>query len=373
MATRQPASLGGEPHAARLPHPPLTDVSHPDLLALGWEEHAPEWDERASTRAAASDDEPRPARVTEAQRGFARLRGAGAQWLAPVPGPLRGGPVKTGEPGPPVTGDWVLASPDEPVREILPRRSLLRRYDETAGSELLVANADLAIIVSSLNQDLNASRLERLLAIADEGGVPRLLALSKRDLHPDPEQAAERLSAELQVETLSFSSRTGAGVPELVARLVPRHTTVLLGSSGVGKSTLVNTLLGEERQKTLNTRAGDDRGRHATTSRTLLRLPSGALLVDTPGLRSPRPASADALEETFPDVAAVTSRCRFGDCSHLSEPGCAVREAIAAGELDARRLESMGKLRAELEDALGRAEDERRRSRGRPPAPAPAD
>ncbi len=307
-----------------------------------------------------------PVRVLEAQRGFARVQGVHGERLAPVPGPLRRGPARVGADGPPVTGDWVLAEQEGPVRAILERRSLLRRYDEVAGSEMLVGNADLAIVVSSLNQDFNLGRLERLLAIADEGDIPRMIGLSKCDLSSEPEKSVAEVAAELDADVLCFSSKTGTGVEAIRARLAPRRTTVLVGSSGVGKSTLVNTLLGEQRRHTLETRGGDDRGRHATTTRTLLRLSNGALLVDTPGLRSPRPASGEALDRTFPDVYEVTTSCRFGDCSHTGEPGCAVRAGIEDGRLTARRLQSFSKLQAEAQEAQERVEvDERKRTGGR--------
>ena len=317
------------------------------LATLGWDED----DDKAFQ---APEPGVEPARALEVKRGFVRVRAAGGEWLAPIPPALRRGSDAFPQPGPPATGDWLAVEAEGPVRGILERRSILRRYDETAGDELLVANADQAFVVSSLNQDLNLNRLERLLAIAHEGGVPVVLALSKCDLAEEPAAATRSLGQTLGVEAVAFSSRTGAGLDELRRRLRPRETSVLLGSSGVGKSTLVNTLLGEERQRTLEIRGADEKGRHATTTRTLVELPGGALLVDTPGLRSPRPSGLDGLPATFPDIFALAAECRFADCTHDSEPGCAVRAAVEDGELDLRRLDSLRKLEREVEEAEAR-------------------
>lgn len=320
------------------------------LVSLGW-------DEDAETAFSAPEPGVEPARALEVKRGFVRVRAASGEWLAPIPPSLRRGSKAYPQPGPPATGDWLaVESGDGPVRGILPRSSVLRRYDEVAGDELLIANADRAFVVTSLNQDLNLGRLERLLAIADEGGVPVVLALSKCDVAEDPVGERDRVAAALGVDAVAFSSRTGAGLDALRERLEPRSTSVLLGSSGVGKSTLINTLLGEERQRTLEIRTADDQGRHATTTRTLVALPGGALLVDTPGLRSPRPSSADGLGTTFADVYAFAAQCRFADCTHTAEPGCAVLAAIADGELAERRLASLRKLEREVEGAEARPE-----------------
>lgn len=320
----------------------------PTLDALGWNDQLAE-------QFGAEEDGVEPARALEVARGFVRVRGTTGEWLAPIPPALRRGSDRWPVPGPPATGDWLAVETEGPVVGILPRRSALRRYDETAGDEVLVANPDLVLVVSSLNQDLNVGRLERLLAIAHEGDVLVVLALSKSDLRADPAGVTREISDALAVDALCFSARTGAGLDDLRAMLRPRATSVLIGSSGVGKSTLVNTLLGSDLQRTKEIRGGDDQGRHATTSRTLLELPDGALLVDTPGLRSPRPAGEGGLRLTFADVFGFAAECRFADCHHESEPGCAVRAAIDAGDLPVRRLDSLRKLESELEEAAARS------------------
>jgi ribosome biogenesis GTPase len=163
----------------------------------------------------------------------------------------------------------------------------------------------------------------------------------------------------LGCEVIVLSAHDGWGVPALRARLRPRTTTVLVGTSGVGKSTLVNLLLGEERQRTIDIRSGDDRGRHATTHRELFVLDDGALLVDTPGIRAPGMVSTEGLDETFADIEDLARACRFADCGHEDEPGCAVRAAIEAGELDPDRLRSLRKLEREGLSAQERREQAR--------------
>jgi ribosome biogenesis GTPase / thiamine phosphate phosphatase len=275
-----------------------------------------------------------PARVAAVHRGRIRVLGEGLDELVPVAGAVA---------DPPVVGDWV-ALDGGAVRAVLPRRTELARDGGT-----MVANVDLAVLTSSLNQDLNLRRLERFVALARAGGVEPLVALTKGDLSPDPVTESERVRERLGVEVVALSAHDGWGLPALRARLVPRRTAVLMGMSGVGKSTLVNLLLGEERQRTLEVREDDDRGRHATTHRELFVLDDGALLIDTPGVRSPGLAGAEGLDETFADVAELARGCRFADCGHESEPGCAVRDAVPAD-----RLASWHKLQREGWDAATR-------------------
>ena len=244
----------------------------------------------------------------------------------------------------PAVGDWVATDPDgTTVHEILPRRTRLARRPSSDPErvQVLAANVDVVIVVSSLNRDHELDRLARMVAMAEESGARTVVALSKSDLvddaGPTVEQTRERFP---QNEVFAFSSETLRGLDRLRQSLTPTQTVVLLGSSGVGKSTLANTLLGHERQKTAEIRGRDDRGRHATTSREMFGLPCGTLLIDTPGLRSPGllvEDPSDDRDEAEADREAEIERlaagCRFRDCRHETEPGCAVRAAIEAGEL----------------------------------------
>ena len=242
----------------------------------------------------------------------------------------------------PAVGDWVACDDEGTVHEVLPRRTTLsRRTILTSRSDVerdriqvLAANVDLVIVVSSLNKDHDIDRLSRMVDLAEASGASTVVALSKSDLvddyQPQLDEAMERFP---QLKVLAFSSPTGAGLEELTETLWPTETVVLLGASGVGKSTLANTLLGHERQKTIPIRDSDDRGRHATTSRELFPLPGGALLIDTPGLRAPGVLLDEKPDDRAAEIEMLSHLCKFRDCSHDTEPGCAVKAAVAAGEL----------------------------------------
>jgi ribosome biogenesis GTPase len=272
----------------------------------------------------------------------------------------------------PVVGDWVALDPDTRlIHAMLPRRSRVsrRRAGESDMEQVLVANVDIVFIVSSLNEELNLRRIERYLTLALESGARPVVVLTKADLHPAPERPRREVEALAGGVTVHvISAKTGAGLVELGRELGPGVTGVLLGSSGVGKSTLVNTLTGDETLATGEIRQ-DGRGRHTTTRRSLILLPGGGILIDTPGLRELQLwESGEGLEEAFADVTSLFEHCRFSDCTHESEPGCAVRAALAGGVLASERWESYRKLEQEL-DELGRRLERRAgaglRARGR--------
>jgi ribosome biogenesis GTPase len=266
----------------------------------------------------------------------------------------------------PAVGDWVAADPESGVvHALLPRQGGIARAcgHDRGEPQVLAANVDLALVVGSLNRDLNVRRLERFLTLAADAEADALVVLSKADLSDDPAAQALDVRAALggTVPVLAVSVVDGTGIATLEDWLAPGRTAVLLGSSGVGKTTLLNHLTGE-RRPTLPVRGSDDRGRHATAHRELVPLASGALVIDTPGLRLPRVwEQAGGLRSVFADIDELALRCRFRDCSHRGEPGCAVAAAIADGRLPADRLAGMEKLARE-EAWVASRRDERARS-----------
>ncbi len=265
----------------------------------------------------------------------------------------------------PAVGDWLAVAPrpgDDraTVHAVLPRSTLLAR--KAAGRAVvlqpLAANVDLVLVACALDGDWSPARIERYVAVAWDSGAQPVVVLMKADLAEDPEaRVAEARGLAPGAPVLAVSARTGAGLDLLRAALPPRTTAALVGSSGVGKSTLVNRLLGEEVQPTQDVRASDDRGRHTTTRREMFALPWGALLVDTPGLREIAVwTEGDAVSAAFEDVARLAQSCRFRDCSHGPEPGCAVLAAVESGVLPAERLRDYRHLRRE-QDYLARKED----------------
>ena len=287
------------------------------------------------------------ARVTAVHRGRVHVIGEEIDLLVPVAGTLGLQPA---------VGDWG-AYDGQRVAEILARRTELAREDA-----VLAANVDLGVIVASCHEEVNLPRLERFLALITAGIEP-LVILTKGDLNDEHEVEAERVRERLGLETIVVSVRAGWGVDEVRERLRPRRTAVLMGMSGVGKSTLVNELLGEERQHTLPVRERDGTGRHATVHRELFSLPNGALIIDTPGMRRPPLANAEGIAETFADIGELARSCRFSDCRHENEPGCAVRGVISAA-----RLESFRKLGREGTGAATRRADRRDGPREERPA-----
>lgn len=246
----------------------------------------------------------------------------------------------------PAVGDWVAVR-DQSIRHVLPRWSAVTRLDELgAGVQVLAADVDLVAITAPADR-LSPARVERELAMAYDSGAQPLVLVTKADL--DVSGEAENLRARLPgVEVLALSAQRGDGLDELGPHLRPGVTAVLLGPSGAGKSTLANALLGTSRLATGAVRAQDQRGRHTTTSRQLVTLPGGGVLIDTPGLRSLDLAAGTGIDLVFPEIEELARSCRFGDCRHEVEPDCAVRAAAEEGTLDADRLASYRKLQREL-------------------------
>jgi ribosome biogenesis GTPase len=249
----------------------------------------------------------------------------------------------------PVTGDFVACREEQDtwvIEQVLPRRGTLSR--KAAGKkeeeQVLAANIDAAFLVFAVDGGRGFVRrlLERLLTLVRESGAAPVILLNKADLAEDRRLFHDEAEAAAPgVPTLFTSALTGEGLDRLRALLEPARTFYFLGKSGVGKSSLINALFGEEVMKTAGIREKDKRGRHTTTRRELFQLPNGALLVDSPGLREAALWAEEAsVDDAFPDVASLAGKCRFRDCGHSSEPGCAVREALASGELDPRRYES---------------------------------
>jgi ribosome biogenesis GTPase len=276
----------------------------------------------------------------------------------------------------PAVGDWLVLEPfgdatGAALRTVMPRTSAFVRGQADGGGRLseqvLAANVDVVLLVAALTRDFNLRRLERYLTLAWSSGADPVILLNKADLCEDvPARVAEVTSIGGDVPVHALSARTGAGLEAIHRYVSTGRTVALLGSSGVGKSTITNALLGEERQLVRDVREDDHRGRHTTSGRELFLLPSGGLLIDTPGLRRIGLWDADGLDATFTDIDAFAAGCRFSDCRHEVEPGCAVNAAIEAGELAGERLSSRRKLERELRSverrgspSTHRAEDRR--------------
>lgn len=322
------------------------------------------WDDGFASSFEPYNDEFEPARVSAQHRGGYDVLTEGGERRVRLTGRLRHEAASAAEL--PAVGDWVVLR-DETIHAVLPRRSAFSRKAAWAPTEeqVLAANLDAIFIVSALDGDLNLRRLERYLTLAWESGATPVLVLTKADLCGDVGGALlEVEQVALGAAAHAVSNVTGVGLEELAQYLGPARTVALLGSSGVGKSTLANRLAGAELQVTFAI-AEDGRGRHTTSSRQLIRLPGGALLVDTPGLREVQLWDADeGIQEAFTDVDELAAQCRFNDCSHTREPGCAVQAAIVEDRLPLERLESYRQLQRELE-RLALKQDARLRSEAR--------
>ncbi|HEY6329941.1 MAG TPA: ribosome small subunit-dependent GTPase A, partial [Blastocatellia bacterium] len=257
----------------------------------------------------------------------------------------------------PAVGDWVAitfgADSDQAViHHVLPRKTRFIRKSagRNSGDQVIAANVDTVFLMTSLNQDFNPRRLERYLVLAWDSGASPVILLSKSDLCSDitkMERAAESVSAGAPIHTTSVKDETG--LAQLNKYLLKGQTVAVLGSSGVGKSSLINYLAGRDLQEVSAVREGDDRGRHTTTRRQLFVLPSGGLVIDTPGLREIQLTDAqDGMTAVFDDVQSIVARCRFTDCTHQSEPDCAVRDALSDDSLSIERFASYKKLTREI-------------------------
>lgn len=267
--------------------------------------------------------------------------------------------------GHPAVGDWVALSLNLPdrtatIHAILPRRTAFvrRAADSTRKLQIIAANIDVAFVVTSMNADLNLRRLQRYLAAAWQSGARPVVVLTKADLCDDPQGvAAQVVALNSGCPVLTISVRQGLGLDVLLAQVKPGETCVLIGSSGVGKSTLVNAFLDEDRMATQTIREADDQGRHTTSHRELILLPGGGLIMDTPGIREVGLIDADeGVSAVFDDLERLPQDCRFNDCGHANEPGCAVRAAIDSGALDPARWAHFQKLKLELAAAGEKAD-----------------
>jgi len=320
-----------------------------ELKAYGWNASL------EAARKAAGRPDWIPGRVMSEQRHLYQVITSVGELRGEVSGRFRASARGTGDF--PAVGDWVVmeARPQEgsaTIQAVLPRNARFSR--KTAGSrpdeQVMAANFDAVLLVMSLNQDFNLRRLERYLVMAWDSGSQPVVVLTKRDLATDAEARMEEVEAVAAgVPVLAVSAVTGEGMEQLEPWLVPGKTLVVLGSSGVGKSTLMNRLAGKTLALTREIREDDARGHHTTTHRELYLLDSGVLILDTPGIRELQLwESETGLDETFKDIHDLAESCRFRDCLHRKEPGCAVREALQAGTLAWSRYDSYHKLEREL-------------------------
>jgi ribosome biogenesis GTPase len=303
------------------------------------------------------------ARVIRVDRGAVTAQCTDAIVVAKVAGTLD----PAGEPDQPAVGDWVAldrGADTAVVRAVLPRTGALcrRRPGAADSAQAVAANVDVVLIVESVERGPNPRRIERAVALARDAGSTPVVVVTKVDLADDPGEAVERAREGAPYsEVVATSAVDGSGMDELLGRLSPGVTAVLLGPSGVGKSTLTNRLLGEERLAISQVRQGDSKGRHTTSHRELVVLPSGGCLIDTPGVRELGLwLDAEAVDSAFPEIEDAAGGCRFRDCGHRNEPGCAVIEAVEAGRIDGKRLASYHRLQREAEHLEQRLDPSRK-------------
>jgi len=339
------------------PSEPTADA--PTLADLGWQPFF------ASQVTAQEAETCQPVRVTALYRGLVTVTGEGVdQLIGSRLAESRGDEDRA------TVGDWLLIDRETlAVVRILDRTSLFKRPapGDDRRLQLIAANVDTLFIVTSCNDDFNIARLERYLVLAREAEVTPVVVLTKIDLADDPEHfRAQALALQPGLGVELVNARDPHSVARLASRCGEGHTVALLGSSGVGKSTLVNTLRGTDSITTQSVRDHDDKGRHTTTVRAMHRLAGGGWLIDAPGMREFRIADAPTgIAEVFDDIAALVLECRFTNCTHVSEPGCAIQAAIAGGTLEPARLARWAKLAAE--DEMGTAQQATRKARvGKP-------
>jgi ribosome biogenesis GTPase len=342
----------------------VVDAASDALRELGWD------DEFAAAAQKVAPTVPfLPGRVARVDRGVATVLVAA--------GPVRAA-LDPGACGAVATGDWVLVSDsddhDTSVLALVPRRSAFIRGDPREGvaieAQVVAANIDTVFVVQSLTNGPNLRRLERELILAWQSGASPVVVLTKRDLIDDASyvddavESIRRIASDVPV--IVMSAVTGVGIDALAEYATSGRTVALVGASGVGKSTLVNRLAGSDVQATFEVRERDQRGRHTTTARELVPLPSGGLLVDTPGLRAVALWESDeGIERAFADIELLAQQCKFRDCRHETEPGCEVQRAADDGRLDPLRLESYRRLQAELDQQAVMVEEAARRERAR--------
>ena len=307
-------------------------------------------------------DPDRAARVLSAQRDQFLVGNGRAEWLCTPSGKLRHHRHRDY----PVTGDWVDVD-ETVIRQVVPRKNTLSRGEagsrgrQAGGAQAeqpIAANIDTVFIVCGLDRDFNLRRLERLLALVYNCAMAPVVVLTKADLHESPDGFRDQAeSVAFGVPVVLTSTRDGRGVDDLRTYLDAGQTVSMIGSSGAGKSSLANMLLGRDLQATAAVSASVGKGRHTTTTRELIAMPGGGLLMDNPGIREIAfSRTGDGLEATFADILELAQSCRFADCSHRSEPGCAVLHAVASGELPQERLDNYHKMQREMDYVQARSE-----------------